>query len=54
MNNKIYACENINASCDPIQPGGVCYYPNTPINHASVANEHLLPRTWPSRLGMLL
>ncbi|XVF40181.1 hypothetical protein PTKIN_Ptkin01aG0090800 [Pterospermum kingtungense] len=37
VNNLKYACENIEESCRPIQPGEACYYPNTPINHASVA-----------------
>ncbi|KZV25720.1 hypothetical protein F511_04781 [Dorcoceras hygrometricum] len=32
-----YACSQGNGTCDPIQPGGKCYNPNTLINHASYA-----------------
>lgn len=32
-----YACGQGNRTCDPIQPGGKCYKPNSLINHASYA-----------------
>nr|XP_010907849.1 major pollen allergen Ole e 10-like [Elaeis guineensis] len=32
--NIQFACNNIN--CSPIQIGGVCFYPDTTISHASV------------------
>ncbi|KAL0417500.1 UNVERIFIED_CONTAM: putative glucan endo-1,3-beta-glucosidase A6 [Sesamum radiatum] len=32
-----YACSQGNRTCDPIQPGGKCYKPNSLIKHASYA-----------------
>ncbi|KAK4409171.1 putative glucan endo-1,3-beta-glucosidase A6 [Sesamum angolense] len=32
-----YACSQGNQTCDPIQPGGKCYKPNSLIKHASYA-----------------
>ncbi|CAI9088903.1 OLC1v1023357C1 [Oldenlandia corymbosa var. corymbosa] len=37
-NNVDYACTQPNVNCDPVLGmGGPCFYPNTAINHASVA-----------------
>ncbi|CDP03931.1 unnamed protein product [Coffea canephora] len=32
-----YACGQGNGTCDPIQPGGKCYEPNSLVHHASFA-----------------
>nr|XP_023912880.1 probable glucan endo-1,3-beta-glucosidase A6 [Quercus suber]POF09937.1 putative glucan endo-1,3-beta-glucosidase a6 [Quercus suber] len=32
-----YACSQGNKTCDPVQPGGKCYKPDSPIWHASYA-----------------
>lgn len=36
MTSLKYACAN-GADCKPIQPGGICFNPNTIQNHASYA-----------------
>ncbi|CAD5184420.1 unnamed protein product, partial [Musa acuminata subsp. malaccensis] len=35
--NIDYACGSGGANCRPIQDGGACFYPNTPLSHASYA-----------------
>ncbi|XP_073039288.1 probable glucan endo-1,3-beta-glucosidase A6 [Primulina eburnea] len=32
-----FACSQGNGTCDPIQPGGKCYNPNSLVNHANYA-----------------
>ncbi|PON75067.1 Glycoside hydrolase [Parasponia andersonii] len=32
-----YACSQVNKTCDPIQPGGLCHHPDSLIRHVSYA-----------------